>query len=153
MPVGFTSLRQRRWLASLLVIAYALRALIPGGFMPGGDGSVALQICPEGFPAALLPNAGEHDAHAAHHHDAADTHEVSHALAAHPSGSPTHDHKSWMLGHCAFGAAAGAPPLCNSSIVAVVLRHEVSRTHIAIVPASVDFRFRIAQPRGPPSLT
>jgi hypothetical protein len=153
MPVSFTSLRQRRWLASLLVVAYVLRALIPGGFMPGAHGALTLQICPEGFPTALLSHAGEHEAHAAHHHVLADTDERTDALSTHSSGSPTHDHKSWMLGHCAFGAAAGAPPLCTSSIVAVVVQSGDSQTHVATVPASLDFRFRIAQPRGPPSLT
>jgi hypothetical protein len=149
MPVSLTSLRQRRWLASLLVVAFALRALIPAGFMPGGEGALPLQICPEGFPAALLSGTADHAAHAGHHH-----HQV--ADATNPgepdSGAPAHDHKSWTSGHCAFGAAAGAPSLCHSSIIVVVTRTESPRPETATVLTSVDFRFRIAQPRAPPSL-
>lgn len=134
MSVSFKSPRQRRWLASLLVVAYALRALIPGGFMPGSGGALALQICPVGFPAALLSHANEHEGH-------------------HSSGSPAHDHNSWMSGHCAFAAAAaGAPPPCISAVV-VVVHPRGSQPRIATVPASLDFRFHIAQPRGPPSLS
>ncbi|MGH8180723.1 MAG: DUF2946 family protein, partial [Steroidobacteraceae bacterium] len=37
------------------LLALALRALIPIGFMPAGDGTLSLMICPGGFPSALLP--------------------------------------------------------------------------------------------------
>lgn len=36
------------------LLAFALRALIPLGFMPAGDGSLSLMICPGGLPAGLL---------------------------------------------------------------------------------------------------
>jgi hypothetical protein len=50
---GTRATRQRLVVAVLL--ALALRALIPIGFMPAGDGTLALMICPAGFPLALLP--------------------------------------------------------------------------------------------------
>jgi hypothetical protein len=128
MRVNLTSQRRRRWLASLLAVAFALRALIPAGFMPAGNGTVALQICPEGIPAALLATLSG-DEHAAHHH-----------------------HNSWTSGHhCTFGAAAGAPPLCHSSIVAFVVGSQVLRPYTTVIAPSLDFRFRLAQPRAPPS--
>src|SRR5512146_1034280 len=39
----------------LVLLAFALRAIIPVGFMPAGDGTLSLMICPGGFPPALLP--------------------------------------------------------------------------------------------------
>lgn len=129
MRANLISQRRRQWLASLLAVAFVLRALIPAGFMPAGNGTAALRICPEGFPAALLP-ALAGDEHAAHHH-----------------------HNSWASGHhCAFGAAAGAPPLCHVSIVAFVAQNEVIRPHASVIAPSFGFRFLLAQPRAPPGL-
>jgi hypothetical protein len=162
MSARLTSLRQRRWLASLLVLTFALRALIPAGFMPAGDGSLTLRICPEGFLAALLPGHGDGNsaAHAAvplidngaghHQHDA-------HALGHHQdhgpgsTGTPTHDHKSWMSTHCAFGALASAPPPTQSPVIAIVSEAVAPRAETASVAVSQDLRFRIAQPRAPPT--
>ena len=45
----------RTRLVVAVLLALALRALIPIGFMPAGDGTLALMICPGGLPAALLP--------------------------------------------------------------------------------------------------
>lgn len=78
---------QRRW-ARIAVLALlpvlALQLLIPAGFMPASDAPLSLEICPEGFPAWLLP-------HAAHHHQ--------HGGGGHGGGQ-----------HCAFGAAGGSGP-------------------------------------------
>jgi hypothetical protein len=134
MSIRFANLRQHRWLASLLVVALALRALIPVGFMPGGNGHLALQICPEGFPAFLLHNPGHH------HHEGHDSSQV-----------PGHDHKSWMQGHCPFGAAAGMPAACQSLIVNVDLKPVAPLPDTAEVAAVLDFRFLVAQPRAPPT--
>lgn len=38
-----------------MLLALALRALIPIGFMPAGDGTLSLMICPGGLSPALLP--------------------------------------------------------------------------------------------------
>lgn len=133
MSIRLPNLRRHRWLASLLVVTLALRALVPVGFMPGGNGQLALQICPEGFPAALLHGSG-------HHHDSGDSKQA-----------PGHDHKSWMQGHCPFGAAAAAPGACNSLHVAVDLKPAVAVPDTASVAAVLDFRFLVAQPRAPPT--
>jgi hypothetical protein len=78
---------RRRW-ARIAVLALlpvlGLQLLIPAGFMPASDAPLSLEICPEGFPAWLLP-------HAAHHHH--------HGGGEHGGG-----------GHCAFGAAGGSGP-------------------------------------------
>lgn len=39
----------------LFLLAFALRALIPLGFMPATDGTFSLTLCPGGLPLALLP--------------------------------------------------------------------------------------------------
>lgn len=146
MSISLTSVRRRRWLASLLTVAFVLRALIPAGFMPAGDGALALRVCPEGFPVALLAGLG----HGSHHHlESSDQGHPGHSGDS--SGAPAHDHKSWTSGHCAFGAAAGAPPLSHCSTVAALCHAERPHTVAAIVPRSLDFRFRIAQPRAPPT--
>ena len=46
---------ERVTLRVLILLALALRAVIPIGFMPAGDGTLSLMICPSGFPLALLP--------------------------------------------------------------------------------------------------
>ena len=133
MSIRLATFRQHRWLPSLLVLALALRALIPVGFMPSGNGQLALQICPEGFPATLLHNSGHH------HHDSRDSSPVT-----------GHDHKSWMQGHCPFGAAAGAPAVCQSLVVSVELKSAAPAPDTETVAAAFDFRFLVAQPRAPP---
>jgi len=37
-----------------MLLAFALRALIPLGFMPASDGSLSLMLCPAGLPAGFL---------------------------------------------------------------------------------------------------
>jgi hypothetical protein len=102
--------------------------------MPAGNGQLALQICPEGFPAALLHHSG-------HHRGSGDSSQAP---------APGHDHKSWMQGHCPFGAAIGTPAACNSLLVTVDLKPAPLVPDAAIVAAVLDFRFLVAQPRAPP---
>ena len=54
-PFPGTTRATRTRLIVVVLLALALRALIPVGFMPAGDGTLSLMICPGGFPAALLP--------------------------------------------------------------------------------------------------
>lgn len=62
MPVSLMAIRSRRAarsrLVALILVALALRALIPIGFMPAGDGTFSLMICPGGLPAGLLRGQG-----------------------------------------------------------------------------------------------
>lgn len=143
MSIRLTSLRRHYWLATFAVLAFALRALIPAGFMPGGNGTLSLQICPDGFPVALLASPADHSAHAGHHH---------HQPAADGSNAPTHDHQSWKSGHCVFSAVAGAPPLSYLTIVTSVAETAASGIDTDVVRLALASRFRIAQPRAPPHL-
>ncbi len=53
MAIGSRPTARSR-LVAFVLLALALRALIPIGFMPAGDGSFSLMICPGGLPAGLL---------------------------------------------------------------------------------------------------
>ena len=54
LPFPRRSRATRPRLIVAVLLALALRALIPIGFMPAGDGTLSLMICPGGFPSALL---------------------------------------------------------------------------------------------------
>jgi hypothetical protein len=131
----FVSLRQRRpWLAAFALLAFTVRALLPVGYMPSGDGFFKLMICPEGLSPQALALL---DPHAAHHHRA----------------GAGHDHQSWSSGHCAFGALAGGALQTSQPFVVVLALEIVWAAPVAeAVRVPVSHRFRIAQPRGPPYL-
>ncbi len=82
MRIGPSGNRGRQLLAALMLTAFAVRALVPAGFMPAG-GAFSIEICPEGFSAQLLPHGGHHP----------------------PGGSPTHTE------HCVFGSAGASGPV------------------------------------------
>jgi hypothetical protein len=116
--------RSRHRLALLALAALLLRALIPAGFMPAHDAPLALEICPEGFPAGLLLRV-------AHHHD--------HGAGRGANGD-----------HCLFGNACGSGPLlqapqCFDSFAA--LQVAMPRPAATAVPVRL---VHLPQARGPP---
>jgi hypothetical protein len=116
--------RRRLRLTLLALAALVLRALIPTGFMPAHDAPLALEICPEGFPAGLLLRA-------AHHHD-------------HGAGSGAH------ADHCLFGSSCGGAPLlqashCLSSVTA--LQVAMPRPTAPAAPVRL---VHLPRARGPP---
>lgn len=116
--------RCSRPLMLLVLPALLLRALIPAGFMPAHDAPLALEICPDGFPAGLL-------LHAAHHHDQG------------TRGGARGD-------HCLFGTACGSAPLlqapqCVSSSAAL----KAAMPHFS-APALPVRLVHLPQARGPP---
>ena len=116
-------LRQRpRVLIGLLLLVLLARALIPGGFMPAGDGSAQLTLCPAGM---LMP---------------ADD-------GAAPGGAAPHSH----IDHCPFGSAPFAAPIATLSatpVLAASVRHLRFET---LSQAPRDRAARAHQPRGPPA--
>jgi hypothetical protein len=82
---------QQQWLISVLLVALAVRALIPAGFMPSADQPFTLQICPDGFPAQFLHRAetgipsSEHGTHADKSH--ADESLVDESMGPQASGA------------------------------------------------------------------
>jgi hypothetical protein len=134
-----------------MLVAFALRALIPAGFMPASDRPFAIEICWEGLPPGLIthgdpPHAGSMDM------DSMDMGSMSpdstsHRAplqGAHHSGSPSHSE------HCVFGTACSAGPTPH-----VPLPRDSSSAHppraAAFVAAAVAVRLvHLPQPRAPP---
>jgi hypothetical protein len=119
-------------MASIMLVAFASRALIPPGFMPASDRWFSIEICWEGLPAEMLgmdsmpahPQQGVH----LHHH----------------SGSPSHSE------HCVFGTACSGGPIPH-----LPLPSDISPTQQLRAVAFVSFAgavrvVHLPQPRAPP---
>src|SRR5687767_4511878 len=109
MRPSFFNRRTRYPLFSVLLLAVALRALVPVGYMPSAERPFTLQLCPDSFPVHLL-------APAHHSHIASDEQRSPPATE-----DGAHRHSSGLPEHCLFGAAfsAAAPP--HVSAIAVAL--------------------------------
>lgn len=130
---GTRATRQRLLLAVLL--ALALRALIPIGFMPAGDGTLSLMICPGGFPAALLP------------HESALQDDMGM-----PVPPPHHTQNSLMEdGSCVFttGFCSAPPPLLVVAFVLLLACVGVVLTRVT-APAGIRLA-HVPQARAPPA--
>jgi hypothetical protein len=115
--------RQRDLITTLVLVALALQALIPAGFMPAASRPFELQICQAGF---LTTDSG---------HD-----------LGHTPGGQAH------AKYCPFGSApaAGPSPTVTTQVAAWL---KVSPSIIEFEPSLVSFRLETAhQPRGPPHL-
>jgi hypothetical protein len=85
-------------LASIMLVAFALRALIPAGFMLGGDRPFSIEICWDGFPATMLAQ-GE------------SRHAGSMDMDAMDMGATQGGHQHSASEHCVFGSACSAGPI------------------------------------------
>ena len=131
---GTRATRQRLIVAVLL--ALALRALIPIGFMPAGDGTLSLMICPGGFPAALLPQE---------------------KTMQDGMGMPlpqSHQNQNSVMddGYCVFttGFASAPPPLLVAEFVLLLACLGVVVTRVA-APAGIRL-VHVPQARAPPAV-
>lgn len=133
----------KRSLTGLLVVAFALRAIVPLGFMPSGA-PFTVSLCPADFPIELLGASSRHE-HADHKHM-----QMGAASRDHAQHAPSHDDHPQSVDHCPFGfapAAAPAPhiagPIVSLSAAALDLP----------VESSVSLAFKRdyhPPPRGPP---
>jgi hypothetical protein len=85
-----------------MLVAFALRALIPAGFMLG-DRPFSIEICWDGFPAAMLA-----------HGDSRDTGSMdmdSMDMGPMDMGSTHGGHQHSASEHCVFGSACSAGPI------------------------------------------
>src|SRR6267143_4821083 len=80
--------RRRELVTCILLVALALRALIPVGFMPASGNLFSLTICRADFPAPSLPQDSDR----------------------HPVNPP-------RIEHCAFGNAPAAGPAVEAARV------------------------------------
>jgi hypothetical protein len=125
MRICLSDKATRKLIAGVMLLAFALRALVPQGYMPASDRPFMVEICPEGFPAELLMLGGHH-----HHH-----------------GGP---HS--QTDHCVFGTAcASAPPSQLASITDRLPTGFVGAAPRVAVAASVRLVY-LPHVRGPPSL-
>ena len=135
LRLGGTRATRQRLIAAIL-LALALRALIPIGFMPAGDGTLSLMICPGGFPSALLPQE-----------------KMMQDGMGMPVPPPQHPgHGVMHEGYCVFttGFAAAPPPLLVTAFVLLLacLGVVVSRV---VAPAGIRL-VHVPQARAPPTV-
>jgi hypothetical protein len=130
---GTHATRQRLIVAVLL--ALALRALIPIGFMPAGDGTFSLMICPAGFPSALLPE-----------------HQTLQDGMGMPMPQPHHTGNSIQDdGYCVFTTGfASAPPPLVVAFVLLLACLGIVLTRVA-APAGGIRLVHVPQARAPPT--
>lgn len=130
----------RKLIAYWVAIAFALRALLPQGFMPGSE-PFSLKLCPTGLPVQALVMAG--DAHAEHHHH-------------HQDQQPGHDEHSshhQRADQCPFGSASASVALLQWLPPPVVWVGGTDYS-LPLVTSAPDPRpaYR-PQPRGPPAFS
>lgn len=130
------------------LLALALRALIPIGFMPAGDGSLSLMICPGGLPAGLLPGMGRST-------DTGMRNGMDGSLRI--SGrakTPEQQHRGRGLtdqGYCAFttGFGSAPPPLLPAALLLLLSLATVIAVTV-LAPAGIRL-VHLPQARAPPA--
>jgi hypothetical protein len=129
--------RRRRWLASAALWLFALRTLVPIGFMVSLEAShAAVELCPDYGP--LPPSAA---AQHAHHH-------------AHGAGSGSNAHGAESHGSCPFAGAGhggwhGAKPTLALAAPDLQYRFNAAPADAAVARLHLSFAH---SPRGPPAL-
>lgn len=148
-------MRPRPRLLLIVLAAFALRALIPIGFMPAADGTLSLMICPGGFPLELLPRekpmSGGMDMRTGMG--------MPQPAAAQPAGvqpphaQQHHGHGVMDDGFCAFttGFSSAPPPLVLAVLVLLLAIVAAIETSV-VAPAGIRL-VRLPQARAPPCPT
>ncbi len=138
-------------MASMLLVAFATRALIPPGFMPASGRPFSFEICWEDFPADLLahgePGHGDSMGMDSMGMDSMPPESApAHPAPAHPHpGSPSHSE------HCVFGTACSAGPIPHLPPPSEV---GSAPQLVAVVFVSIADSVRLVHlppPRAPPS--
>jgi hypothetical protein len=122
-------------MASIMLVALALRALIPPGFMPASDRPFSIEICWEGLPADMFAH-GE-PAHADHHGPLQGAHH-------HHSGSPAQSE------HCVFGTACSAGPILHLPLLSDISFAQQLHAVAFVSMAGALRLVHLPQPRAPP---
>lgn len=130
----------------VVLLAFALRALIPLGFMPAGDGSFSLMICPGGFPAALLQGRSMGQSM-----DQGGGKSMSMPGGTRAPQHPHHGQGPMGEGYCAFttGLSSAPPPLLLAALL--LLLSLVAVVALAVLaPAGIRL-VHLPQARAPPA--
>jgi len=120
-------------MASIMLVAFASRALIPPGFMPASGRPFSIEICWEGLSADMLahvePSTSHHGPQQGPHHH---------------RGIPSQSE------HCVFGTACSAGPIPHlplpSEFSSALKLRAVAFASIAVAVRVVH----LPQPRAPP---
>jgi hypothetical protein len=125
----------RARLVCAVLLALALRALIPIGFMPADDGTLSLMICPGDLPSAPLSD------HQAMRDD----------MGMPMPQSQQNRHAVMDDAYCVFttGFSSAPPPLLVAAFMLLIACLGVVRSS---VPASAGIRLvHVPQARAPPT--
>jgi hypothetical protein len=127
-------LRTRQWLGAAAMLVFALRALIPAGYMLAAvEGHTRLVMCPAGVYHGVPRHAMS---------------DMGHALGMNHAA-----HEALAADHCPFALAGGSGLLSAASLPVepyfVFLRPGRAQA-IASVPTAPPSRYHA--PRGPPAL-
>lgn len=136
LPSGPSRHAARPRLVLLVLLAFALRALIPLGFMPAADGTFSLMICPGGFPPALLPEQ-----------------KTMHGGMGMPMPQPHHHRGHGVMddAYCVFTTGFGAaPPSLLPETLFLLLAAIALVVSTLSAPAGIRF-VHIPQARAPPA--
>lgn len=131
-------------MASIMLAAFAVRALIPLGFMPASGRPFSLEICWEGLPGDMLAD-GER-AHAGSMGMDSMGMDSMPAAAHHHSGTPSHSE------HCVFGTACGAGPIPHLPLPIEISSVRQLRGVPFVSIAGAVRLVHLPQSRAPPAL-
>lgn len=135
--------RLHRFVASLLLVALALHALVPAGFMPAQDW---LAICPASALAEALARHADADAPTGpicHGGRVADGGSALVAIGAPTDDGQSHDHD------CPFAASGAAALPCAATRTTLVFDRQAEAGDRVRMGAS-SVQHRLSLPRGPP---
>jgi hypothetical protein len=125
---ALTKSRARALAAAVMVLAFAVRSLVPQGFMPSSTRPFSVDICPEGLPAQLLGLVHVHDG-AAHHHGGG----------------------HWLTEHCVFGCAYLDGPLSHHAPIVPGIASGILADSPPAAAAVFVRLVHLPQVRGPPA--
>jgi hypothetical protein len=130
----------RARLVFAILLAFALRAVIPLGFMPAEDGSLSLMICPAGFPAALLAGKSMPMSDGM-------------PMPAHQQPGQGAGHGATDDGYCAFTTGfSSAPPPLLLAVLFLLLSCVAIVAVTVLAPAGIRL-VHVPQARAPPAAT
>jgi hypothetical protein len=115
---ALTNSRARALITAVLVLAFAVRALVPQGFMPSSARPFSVDICPEGLPTQLLGIVPMHG-DAAHHHGTGHLH-TDHCVFGCAYLDATFSHHPPIIPAVVAGILADAPSAAAAVIVRLV---------------------------------
>ena len=123
-----------------VLLAFALRALIPLGFMPAGDGTLSLMICPGGLPPGLLPATGKSMPMSG-----------GMPMSGMPMPQQHHGHGSAEQSYCAFttGFSSAPPPLLLAKLLLLFTLTALIAVAV-LAPAGIRL-VHLPQARAPPA--